>query len=102
MAAAQKEIQNVHTRKPIRSLGEPRGCCNVHHGLLTDSQLFRLVNVTFTTAALAVAIRMRVWERTHHAMGAVGSSPFVITLLNPLWFPIDGLCVGLLSSSLPL
>ena len=42
---------------------------------LPTAQLFRFVNITFTTAALAVAIRIRLLERTHAVVGALGSSP---------------------------
>ena len=38
-------------------------------------QLFRFVNITFTTSALAIAIRIRALEMSHHVSGAVGSSP---------------------------
>jgi len=38
-------------------------------------QLFRFVNITLTTAALAIAIQIRALEMSHHVRGAVGSSP---------------------------
>ncbi|KAG6842565.1 hypothetical protein C0991_000091 [Blastosporella zonata] len=37
--------------------------------------LFRMINITFTASALAVAIRIRRMEISVHSMGAVGSSP---------------------------
>ncbi|KAH7931111.1 hypothetical protein BV22DRAFT_30202 [Leucogyrophana mollusca] len=52
--------------------------------------LFRFINITFTTAALAIAIRIRLWEMRYGIMGIVGSSPFVLIILamcrclNPL------------------
>lgn len=42
-------------------------------------QLFRFINVTFTSAALAFAIRIRQLEKQNHALGALGSSPYAIT-----------------------
>lgn len=38
-------------------------------------QLFRFVNITFTTSALVIAIRIRALEMSHHVRGAVGASP---------------------------
>ncbi|KAG6860116.1 hypothetical protein C0995_015554 [Termitomyces sp. Mi166 len=46
--------------------------------------LFRLINITFTTSALAVAIRIRRIEMVAHTMGAVGSSPTVVIIFAPL------------------
>ncbi|KAG6832444.1 hypothetical protein H0H92_001490 [Tricholoma furcatifolium] len=46
--------------------------------------LFRLINITFTTSALAVAIRIRRMEIQGHALGAVGSSPTVVIIFAPL------------------
>jgi hypothetical protein len=42
-------------------------------------QLFRVLNISFTTAALAIAIRIRKIEIPHGLLGAVGSSPSVIS-----------------------
>jgi len=39
------------------------------------AQLFRFINITFTTAALAVAIHIRKIEVKGRVLGAVGSSP---------------------------
>ena len=39
------------------------------------AQLFRFINITFTTAALAVAVHIRKIEVKGHVLGAVGSSP---------------------------
>jgi hypothetical protein len=39
------------------------------------SQLFRVMNLAFTTSALAVAVRIRRIEIRHQVTGAVGSSP---------------------------
>jgi hypothetical protein len=44
---------------------------------LTAPQLFRVINVAFTTAALGIAITIRRVEMANFAMGAVGSSPSV-------------------------
>ncbi|KAG6820369.1 hypothetical protein H0H93_001340 [Arthromyces matolae] len=46
--------------------------------------LFRIINITFTTSALAVAIRIRRIEMALHSMGAVGSSPTVVIIFAPL------------------
>ncbi|KAG5648086.1 hypothetical protein DXG03_007121 [Asterophora parasitica] len=46
--------------------------------------LFRLINITFTTSALALAIHIRHIELKGHAMGAVGSSPTVVIIFAPL------------------
>ncbi|KAG5654797.1 hypothetical protein H0H81_003805 [Sphagnurus paluster] len=46
--------------------------------------LFRFINITFTTSALAVAIHIRKMEINGHAMGAVGSSPSVVIIFAPL------------------
>ena len=40
-------------------------------------QLFRFINITFTTAALGIAIRIRMVERDHDVTGVLGSSPYV-------------------------
>jgi hypothetical protein len=47
-------------------------------------QLFRFINISFTTAALGVAVKIRELEEQYHIMGALGSSTFVllIALLN--------------------
>lgn len=39
-----------------------------------DLQLFRFVNITFTTSALAIGIRIRLTEKKHNIMGALGAS----------------------------
>jgi hypothetical protein len=41
-------------------------------------QLFRFVNITFTTAALAIAIRIRRTEERNNVTGILGSSPYVV------------------------
>ncbi|KII93538.1 hypothetical protein PLICRDRAFT_35761 [Plicaturopsis crispa FD-325 SS-3] len=46
--------------------------------------LFRFVNITFTTAALAVAIKIRQWELRYQIMGAVGCSPTLVIIFAPL------------------
>ncbi|KAF8547129.1 hypothetical protein OG21DRAFT_960422 [Imleria badia] len=46
--------------------------------------LFRFINITFTTSALAVAIRIRQWETDYNVMGAVGSSPTLVIIFAPL------------------
>jgi hypothetical protein len=48
--------------------------------ILIFFQLFRVINIAFTTAALAVAIRIRLYEMHRNVMGAVGSSPYVLTM----------------------
>lgn len=46
--------------------------------------LFRFINITFTTAALAIAIRIRAMEMRNHVLGAVGSSPILVIIFAPL------------------
>ncbi|KAF8898623.1 hypothetical protein BD779DRAFT_24535 [Infundibulicybe gibba] len=46
--------------------------------------LFRFINITFTTAALGMAIRIRETETKNNAVGAVGSSPTVVIIFAPL------------------
>ncbi|PFH54581.1 hypothetical protein AMATHDRAFT_44424 [Amanita thiersii Skay4041] len=46
--------------------------------------LFRFINISFTTAALGIAIRIRQIEMRHDVMGAVGSSPTVVIIFAPL------------------
>ncbi|EIW86608.1 hypothetical protein CONPUDRAFT_134006 [Coniophora puteana RWD-64-598 SS2] len=46
--------------------------------------LFRFVNITFTTAALAIAIRIRQLEMRYHVMGVVGSSVTLVIIFAPL------------------
>ncbi|KAF8516208.1 hypothetical protein BU17DRAFT_93035 [Hysterangium stoloniferum] len=43
----------------------------------------RVVNITFTTVALAFAVRIRVVESSSHLRGAVGSSPFLAVIFAP-------------------
>ncbi|KAI0271334.1 hypothetical protein BC834DRAFT_858952 [Gloeopeniophorella convolvens] len=55
--------------------------------LLTNTYvplLFRFINITLTTAALAVAIRIRAVERHNHVTGALGSSPTLVVIFAPL------------------
>ncbi|EPQ60702.1 hypothetical protein GLOTRDRAFT_68568 [Gloeophyllum trabeum ATCC 11539] len=55
--------------------------------LLTNAYaplLFRFINITFTTAALAVAIRIRILEKRNNIMGAVGASPTLVVIFAPL------------------
>ncbi|KAH7911929.1 hypothetical protein BJ138DRAFT_1149446 [Hygrophoropsis aurantiaca] len=46
--------------------------------------LFRFINITFTTAALAIAIRIRNLEMRYSIMGIVGSSPTLVIVFAPL------------------
>ncbi|KAF8844027.1 hypothetical protein BDN67DRAFT_1000544 [Paxillus ammoniavirescens] len=46
--------------------------------------LFRFINITFTTSALAVAIRIRLTELHYNVMGVVGSSPTLVIIFAPL------------------
>ena len=46
--------------------------------------LFRFVNITFTTAALAMAIRIRQLEMRYNVMGVVGSSVTLVIIFAPL------------------
>ncbi|TDL28379.1 hypothetical protein BD410DRAFT_780881 [Rickenella mellea] len=46
--------------------------------------LFRVINIIFTTAALAVAVRVRMLELRYHIGGAVGSSPTIVVIFAPL------------------
>ncbi|KAJ7619143.1 hypothetical protein DFH06DRAFT_1235449 [Mycena polygramma] len=45
--------------------------------------LFRCINITFTTTALAIAIRIRLLERRLHTMGELGSSPTLVIIFAP-------------------
>ncbi|KAJ2920183.1 hypothetical protein MD484_g23, partial [Candolleomyces efflorescens] len=46
--------------------------------------LFRFINISFTTAALGMAIHIRQLELRHSVMGAVGSSTTVVIIFAPL------------------
>ncbi|KAJ7225410.1 hypothetical protein GGX14DRAFT_420348 [Mycena pura] len=46
--------------------------------------LFRLINIAFTTSALAIAIRIRLIEKRMHTMGELGSSPTLVIIFAPL------------------
>jgi len=46
--------------------------------------LFRFINITFTTSALAIAIRIRLVEMRNHITGIVGSSPTLVIIFAPL------------------
>ncbi|KAI0068389.1 hypothetical protein BV25DRAFT_1793779 [Artomyces pyxidatus] len=64
-----------------------RGRKRARRYLLTNTYvplLFRFINITFTTAALAVAVRIRITERHYHIMGALGSSPTLVVIFAPL------------------
>ncbi|KAI9445241.1 hypothetical protein H4582DRAFT_2108951 [Lactarius indigo] len=55
--------------------------------LLTNTYvplLFRFVNITFTTAALAIAIRIRRDEARNDVTGVLGSSPTLVVIFAPL------------------
>jgi len=55
--------------------------------LLTNTYvplLFRLLNFTFTTATLGVALRIRSMEIGNNIVGAVGSSPLIAIIFAPL------------------
>ncbi|CAL1695369.1 unnamed protein product [Somion occarium] len=46
--------------------------------------LFRFVNITFTIAALVMAVRIRAVEKRHSVLGAVGASPTLVIIFAPL------------------
>ncbi|KAI9457733.1 hypothetical protein F5148DRAFT_341572 [Russula earlei] len=46
--------------------------------------LFRFINITFTTAALAVAIQIRTAEKHSHSYGILGSSSTLVIIFAPL------------------
>ncbi|KAE9410984.1 hypothetical protein BT96DRAFT_244814 [Gymnopus androsaceus JB14] len=46
--------------------------------------LFRFINISFTTATLAIAIRIRESEKRNEVVGVVGSSPTLIIIFAPL------------------
>jgi len=46
--------------------------------------LFRFMNIVFTTAALALAIRIRYIEKKNGIYGAIGSSPSLLIIFAPL------------------
>ncbi|KAJ7235900.1 hypothetical protein B0H12DRAFT_1141030 [Mycena haematopus] len=45
--------------------------------------LFRCINISFTTTALAIAIRIRLLEMRMHTMGELGSSPTLVIIFAP-------------------
>jgi hypothetical protein len=45
--------------------------------------LFRFINISFTTAALALAIRIRRIELRNNVLGALGSSPTLVIIFAP-------------------
>ncbi|KDQ63624.1 hypothetical protein JAAARDRAFT_385164 [Jaapia argillacea MUCL 33604] len=51
---------------------------------LNSPKLFRFVNISFTSAALAVAVRIRTLEKRNGIMGAVGASPTLVVIFAPL------------------
>ncbi|KAF8507142.1 hypothetical protein F5888DRAFT_73964 [Russula emetica] len=46
--------------------------------------LFRFINIVFTTAALALAIRIRKVEKRSDSEGALGSSPTLVIIFAPM------------------
>ncbi|KAH6917275.1 hypothetical protein BKA70DRAFT_1251766 [Coprinopsis sp. MPI-PUGE-AT-0042] len=52
--------------------------------VIPHAQLFRFINISFTTAALGMAIHIRSIEIDNHTRGAVGSSPTVVIIFAPL------------------
>ncbi|KZS95879.1 hypothetical protein SISNIDRAFT_483300 [Sistotremastrum niveocremeum HHB9708] len=46
--------------------------------------LFRVLNLTFTSASLAIAIRIRRIEMDYHVEGVIGSSPYLVIIFAPL------------------
>ncbi|TFL06605.1 hypothetical protein BDV98DRAFT_647638 [Pterulicium gracile] len=45
--------------------------------------MFRFINITFTTAALGLAIRIRRIELNNNVLGALGSSPTLVIIFAP-------------------
>ncbi|KAI9460921.1 hypothetical protein BJY52DRAFT_238947 [Lactarius psammicola] len=65
----------------------PRARKRARAYLLTNTYvplLFRFVNITFTTAALAIAIRIRRDEARNDVTGVLGSSPTLVVIFAPL------------------
>ncbi|KAH9064265.1 hypothetical protein EDB87DRAFT_1600080 [Lactarius vividus] len=65
----------------------PRARKRARAYLLTNTYvplLFRFVNITFTTAALAIAIRIRRDEARNGVTGVLGSSPTLVVIFAPL------------------
>ncbi|EJD03839.1 uncharacterized protein FOMMEDRAFT_121107 [Fomitiporia mediterranea MF3/22] len=89
--SAQASITNVNV-SPDSSPGEKR--TKWYHRrkrlrafMLTNNYvplLFRVINMTLTTAALAEAIKIRQKEQRYGIMGAVGSSPTLVIIFAPL------------------
>ena len=87
LANAEKHSKWYHRRKRLRAFILTNnyvplvGCLFSQYMLCFDEifslKLFRVINITLTTAALAVAIRIRRKEQVFNIMGAVGSSPYV-------------------------
>ncbi|EAU93081.2 hypothetical protein CC1G_06801 [Coprinopsis cinerea okayama7 len=77
----------VSSPEPTRESGWAARRKRVRSFILTNAYvplLFRFINISFTTAALGMAIHIRQIELANHAMGAVGSSPTVVIIFAPL------------------
>lgn len=71
-------IDRSHS-KPLRK--------RIRHYLLHNNSVplvSRIINISFTTVALAFAIRIRIVEEKNRLLGAVGSSPFLAIIFAPL------------------
>ncbi|KAL4064933.1 hypothetical protein V8B97DRAFT_1985576 [Scleroderma yunnanense] len=61
-----------------------RGCRGFILSNIYVPLLFRFINITFTTATLAVAIHIRKTEIQYGVMGILGSSPTLVIIFAPL------------------
>ena len=62
-------------------LGDCRRGYTAHDSV--RQQIIRLLNITFTTATLAIAITIRRREKENNLIGAVGSSPILAIIFAP-------------------
>lgn len=77
MAEAEEAAESIHDVQSLCSSGTQYFLGLERHWLTIYRQLFRLCNIVLTTAALAIAIRIRIIEARSGVTGALGSSPYV-------------------------
>ena len=78
MAEAEKADARIHDVQHLCSIGTSTCQFAVLLTVLHASmQLFRICNIVLTTAALALAIKIRLIEMHNGVMGVLGPSPYV-------------------------
>ncbi|GJJ09649.1 hypothetical protein Clacol_003873 [Clathrus columnatus] len=75
----KENLENNSSQKPLRK--RIRGYFLHNNSVPLVS---RIINITFTTVALAFAVRIRLVEQRNHLLGAVGSSPYLAIIFAPL------------------